>query len=122
MQSGYHAVWWLVPDSEPTVVGSGPVDLLDGRRSIRPGETGRVAVHPMDPSAWRGVADGSVLHLRERPGQTLGVAVVRERVGVPDAAPLRLDAVPLRPGATPLVRQDGLFLRVPAAAPRRAGS
>lgn len=58
----------------------------------------RVAIRPMDPSAWRGVDARCVLHLRERVGQTLGVATVIKRIDVPNAAPLRLDVVPLRPG------------------------
>lgn len=123
VQSGYHALWWLVRGSDETCVGSGPLDLLDEQRSIKPGQSGRIAIRPMDPSAWRQVDDGSLLHLRERVGQTLGVATVEERVGVPDAAPLRLDAVPLRPGEQRLVHRDGLFHRVLDIAPcsRREG-
>ena len=120
IQSDYHAIWWLVSTGGETCVGSGPIDLLDEQRSIKPGHTGRVAIHPMDPSVWRRVGDGSLLHLRERPGQTLGVATVKERVDVPDVAPLRFDAVPLRPGEQRLVRRGGLFRRV-LDAPRGSG-
>ena len=109
VQSGYHAVWWVVSDGEDTVVGSGPIDLLDEQRSIKPGQTGRVAIHPMDPVAWQQIGEGNQLHLRERPGQTLGVATVRKRVGVPEAAPLQLDALPLRPGQKRLVSVDEFF-------------
>ncbi len=109
VQGGYHAQWWLVAEDCETWLGSGPLDLLDERRSIKPGEKGRVAIHPMDPSAWRRVGTSDVLHLRERVGQTLGIATVRERVGVPDEAPLRLDAVPLRPGEVRLERRENLF-------------
>ena len=103
LQSGYHATWWRsdAVDDEGWV-GSGPLDVLD-LPSIKPGATGRVRIYPMDPSSWRDVCAGTVLHLRERVGQTLGVAVVRERIGVPDEAPLRLDAVPLRPNESRLV-------------------
>jgi hypothetical protein len=111
LQSGYHASWWLAGDGE-TWLGSGPIDLLDERRSIKPGEAGRVAIRPMDPSAWRTVGAEDVLHLRERVGQTLGIATVRARVGVPDAAPLRFDAVPLRPGEVLLERRESHLQRV----------
>jgi hypothetical protein len=105
-------MWWLVSGDGETWLGSGPLDLRDERRSIKPGESGRVAIHPMNPSAWRGVDAQCVLHLRERVGQTLGVATVMERVDVPDAAPLRLDAVPLRPGEVYLERREGLLGRI----------
>ncbi len=112
VQGGYHAQWWLVTESGETRLGSGPIDLLDERRSIKPGQTGRVAIRPMDPSDWREVGTSDALHLRERVGQTLGVATVKERVGVPDEAPLRLDAIPLRPGAVRLALQEGLVARM----------
>ena len=51
------------------------------------------------PPSWMGVRAGAVLHLRERIGQTLGVAVVLDCVQVPDEAPLRLDAVHLASNA-----------------------
>jgi hypothetical protein len=119
VQSGYRAVWWRVSAEGEVFVGSGPLDLLDDRRSLKPGGTCRVAIRPMDPSAWRQVDAGSRLHLRERPGQTLGVATVISRVGVPDAAPLRLDAAPLRPGERHLVRSESLLRRVGRALGRR---
>lgn len=103
LQTGYHAVWWQPDDqSEGWPLGSGPIDLLAGQRSLRPGQSGPVAVRPMDPAPWRDVDAGAVLHLRERAGQTLGVADVVRRVDLPEDAPLRLDAVPLRPGAVAL--------------------
>lgn len=102
VQSGYHSQWWLVRDSGEHWVGSGPLDVADGP-SIKPGATGTVHVHPMDPAQWRDVKPGAVLHLRERVGQTLGVATVRERVAVPDHAGLRLEIEQLRPGRARLV-------------------
>ena len=103
LQSGYHAIWWRsgAVDDEGWL-GSGPLDVID-LRSIRPGAKGAVRIYPMQPSSWRDVGAGTVLDLRERVGQTLGVAVVRERIGVPDEALLRLDAVPLRPHESRLV-------------------
>lgn len=109
VQGGYHAQWWLVSGGDEVWVGSGPLDLLDEQRSIKPGHNGQVAIHPMDPSAWQDVDSGSVLHMRERVGQTLGVANVTTRVGVPDAAALRLDAVSVRSGEKRLGRTDGIF-------------
>jgi hypothetical protein len=117
LQSGYHAQWWLIGETE-TWVGSGPIDLLEGRRSIKPGTTGSVAIRPMDPTAWRTVSQHDVLHLRERVGQTLGVAVVRERIDVPHDAPLRHDAVPLRPGQALLEHRESLLDRVLSLARR----
>ena len=82
-----------------TSAGSGPRGgerrLSDTRRLLRTFE----CVRAMDPSQWRDVTAGAVLHLRERVGQTLGVAVVAERVRIPQDAPLRLEAVRLPPGA-----------------------
>lgn len=96
----------MVSDAGERWLGSGPVDLLDERRSIKAGEEARIAVRPMQPSAWQEVQPGDALHLRERVGQTLGVAIVAECVGVPHDAPLRLDAIRLRPGAALLERRD----------------
>lgn len=113
IQSGYHAQWWLVAGADETWLGSGPVDLLDERRSIKPGHTGRVAIRPMYPTAWQHVDTEHVLHLRERIGQTLGIATVTARVDVPDDAPLRLDAVRRRPGEVAyLERRVGVIQRV----------
>lgn len=102
VQSGYRAVWWLVAASGETFLGSAPIDLADGQRSIRSGSAGRVRLHPLLPADWRLVQPGATVHLRERPGQTLGVGTVLERVGVPDEAPLRMDHHHLRPGAVEL--------------------
>jgi hypothetical protein len=121
LQSGYHAQWWRVGEGE-SWLGSGPIDLLGEQRSIKPGEAGEVAIRPMDPSAWRTVGPQDVLHLRERVGQTLGVATVRERVDVPDQASLRRDAVPLRPGEALLERREGVMQRVLDLALRRTRS
>lgn len=96
VQSGYHAQWWQVDGSDERWLGSGPLDLID-TRSIKPGATGSIKIYPMHPPSWRGVGAGAVLHLRERVAQTLGVAVILDRVQVPDEATLRLDTVPVRP-------------------------
>jgi len=120
VQSGYHAQWWWAENADERWLGSGPIDVTTGP-SIKPGATGVVHVHPMDPSSWREVGAGAVLHLREREGQTLGVATVRERVAVPDQAPLRLDRDPLRYGEVRLAATGpSLWGRLRAAvSPRR---
>jgi len=102
VQSGYHAQWWRIESAGERWLGSGPLDVTDGP-SIKPGATGMVRVHPMDPAPWGEVGPGAVLHLRERVGQTLGLATVRDRVALPDQAPLRLDEDLLRPGEVRLV-------------------
>lgn len=112
VQSGYHAGWWRVDASDESWLGSGPIDLMDEQRSIKPGHSGRVAIRPMDPQVWRGVQAGTVLHLRERVGQTLGVATVEGRVRMPDHAPLRPDPAPLR-GAVPLRAEGARRLMTP---------
>ena len=89
LQSGFRAAWWLVGASEETWVGEGPLDLVGDRRSLKPGEVAEIRVHPMDPSEWRHVGPGAVLHLRIAAGKTLGVATVEDVVGVPAHAPLR---------------------------------
>ena len=99
VQSGYHAQWWLVEAARESWRGSGPIDIVGESRSIKPGQQGEVRIYPMDPSQWLDVTAGAVLHLRERVGQTLGVAVVAERVRVPQDAPLLLEGVRLPPGA-----------------------
>ena len=108
VQSGYHAQWWHPDGSDMQWLGSGPLDLVDAR-SIKPGATGVIKIYPMDPRSWSGVGVGATLHLRERVGQTLGVAVVLERVQVPDEAPLRLDAVPPKPNQARLVARPTLL-------------
>ena len=102
IQGGYHAQWWVVEEAAERWVGSGPIDFADEQRSIKPGGVGHVKIRPMAPASWHGVGAGSVLHLRERVGQTLGVATVASSIGVPADAPLRLSRVPLRSGAVRL--------------------
>src|SRR5665811_880726 len=65
VQSGYHAQWWLVEAARESWRGSGPIDIVGEDRSIKPGQQGEVRIYPMDPSQWRDVTAGAVLHLRE---------------------------------------------------------
>lgn len=107
VQSGYRAQWWLAGPGTGSSdegrcgeawLGGAPIDVVGDRRSIRPGEEGMVHLHPMDPAPWHGVVGGTVLHLREREGMTLGLATVEAVVDLPESAPLRLDAVPPKHG------------------------
>jgi hypothetical protein len=102
VQSGYHAQWWSLETAQESWRGSGPLDIVGEARSIKPGQQGEIRIYPMDPSQWHDVAAGAVLHLRERVGQTLGVAVVTGCVRVPQDAPLRLEGVRLPAGAARL--------------------
>jgi len=84
LQSGYRAVW-SVAGLERGRLGdpmSGPVILLDEDRvAIAPGGTSRVAIHPLNPSLWRGIAPGTELVMRARGGRRLGHATIRRLVG-----------------------------------------
>jgi hypothetical protein len=86
VQSGFRAVWSLqgVVEGRLGDPMSGPVTLIEeGRHSISPGETGRVAFHPLNVDRWRGVAPGTQLVLRARGGRELGRATISRVVGDP---------------------------------------
>jgi hypothetical protein len=84
VQSGYFAQWWLVVGHSEHWLGPAGLDLLGERRSLKPGETGQVAIYPQWPAYWRQVEGMRVLRLREGLGKkTLGVATVSDRVNVP---------------------------------------
>lgn len=93
LQSGYRAQWWLHGDNIDRWLGSGPIDLPQGQRSLKPGQRGRVQVFPMLPAHWVDVEQGAVVYMRERVGQTLATGVVVDRVGVPADADLALSGV-----------------------------
>lgn len=114
VQSGYHAQWWLTEGTDERWLGSGPLDGIDAR-SIKPGATRSIKIYPMHPADWLAVGPGAVLHLRELIGQTLGVAVVLDRVNVPDEAPLRLDAIPLRSNEVRLLARRTVWDRLRGA-------
>ena len=118
VQSGYHAAWWLVDGEAERWLGSGPLDVVEAL-SIKPGATGPIKIYPLYPPDWVGVGPGAVLHLRERRVKTLGIAVVKERVDVPDDAPLRLDAIRLPPNAVLLVEQPPDWERPKGPVPPR---
>lgn len=122
VQSGYHAQWWSLEAAEESWRGSGPIDIVGETRSIKPGQQGEIRIYPMDPSQWRDVTAGAVLHLREKVGQTLGVAVVTESVRVPQDAPLPLEELGAawlsspKPSERELAPLAGALLWVPLGA------
>lgn len=119
VQSGYHAQWWWIDGQKEQWVGSGPLDVTEAP-SIKPGTGGAIRLYPMNPAQWQGVGPGSVLHLRERVGQTLGVATVHQRIDVPDHADLDLSGERLRPGAVYLeISRASVWARLRTAISRR---
>ena len=105
LQTGYRAVWWSPTAAGEAFLSAGPIDLLDDRISLRPGETARIAIRPMHPPVWGEVQRESVLHLRERRGQTLGIATVLGRVEVPNHSRLLLEDVVQRVGEVHLTSE-----------------
>lgn len=86
VQSGFRAIWSLrgVPQGRIGDPMNGPIVLLDEERaSIRPGETGRIAIYPQILEHWRGVAPGTELVMRARRGRELGHARVSRVVAEP---------------------------------------
>lgn len=86
VQSGFRAVWSLrgVPQGRLGDPMSGPIVLLDEERaSIQPGQTGRIAIYPLNLEHWRGVARGTELVMRARRGRELGRAKISRVVGEP---------------------------------------
>jgi len=92
LQSGYRAWWSLgLADGQP-LIQQGPIDLVDAR-SIVPGNTGQVVMHPMIPEGWAGVGAGDRVPLlaHTRDLHQLGEAVIVERRDVPASVPLNLE-------------------------------
>jgi hypothetical protein len=112
LQSGYRAVWSLAKANQEPTIQIGPIDLVDAR-SLAPGSTGNVLIHPLSPEAWRGIHAGATLELiaRSQHPHVIGEATVLERRGVPDSAPLNLEpdetaaSARLHAVAAPSVRQ-----------------
>jgi len=89
LQSGYRADWILGADALPT---RAPIDFVDGRRSLKPGEDALVRAYPLSPERWHCVGPGTELELWWKGGRRLGVGVVEARVNVPsESVPLRTD-------------------------------
>lgn len=111
LQSGYRALWALgAPTGSPEILGEGPVVLVD-TRSVVPGGSGKVLIHPMQPEAWTQVDAGVRLLLlgRTQHHPVIGTAVVLERRAVPPSAPLRLPRQEDTPAARRLVRRRSLL-------------
>lgn len=111
LQSGYRALWSRGgPDHGAQVLGEGPVDLVD-TRSVTPGSSAQVVIHPMQPDAWAEVDAGTGLLLlgRTMHHPVVGTAVVLERRGVPASAPLRLPPQADTPSRRRLVARRSPF-------------
>ncbi len=78
-RGGYNAQCWLAAEGGGSYLDAGPIEVMDERRGINPGETWRVALHPTDPSRWCAAGVSNVRHLQRRAGQILGVATVKYR-------------------------------------------
>lgn len=91
VQSGYRALWSLGVEGWLPLIEEGPIDLVEGR-SIVPGQTRQILIHPMRPEGWIGIGAGARLPLvaRTQDHRQIGLAVVEERRNVPAAAPLNL--------------------------------
>ncbi|WP_127132186.1 hypothetical protein [Georgenia sp. SYP-B2076] len=92
LQPGFRALWSLEGANGEPAIQEGPLDLVEAR-SLAPGSTGNVLIHPMWPEAWRGVDAGATLTLlsRSRHRRVIGEATVLERRGVPASAPPNLE-------------------------------
>jgi hypothetical protein len=86
---------------------------LAGRATQHQAGRGRTGCHPSDgPGCVAGSRHVERVASTGTSGTDAGVATVQERIGVPEEAPLRLDAVPLRPGQVRLVRRESLVEKV----------
>ncbi len=100
LPSGYRADWTAAPDGGPM---HGPITFPDpALRSVAPGTSAVVHVHPMQPAEWVDVGPGAELRMCRNWPRALGAAVVLERVDVPDGfVPLLLPPPP--PGSVAAV-------------------
>jgi hypothetical protein len=124
LQSGYRARWSLTAAVAEPATQEGPIDLV-GARTLAPGTTGRVLIHPMWPEAWQRVDAGARLALvaRSRHPRVIGEATVLERRGVPASAPLHLDPfeeTPARARLRAVAEHPGLRAVPEHLAPRRS--
>jgi hypothetical protein len=81
LQTGFKAEWLLPDDERPAAA---PIDLVGGRRSLRPGDEAVVVAHPLEPERWHDLAVGTSIDLFWSRGRRLGVGVVEAVEDVPD--------------------------------------
>jgi hypothetical protein len=103
LQSGARPNWRHTPTGR---VLEGPVTLTDDARSVRPGETGTVEIHPIRPQDWAGISEGAELELLSARGTVIGTARILQVLGMPDSAAVDLSWVdpPTPPGSNWLAR------------------
>jgi hypothetical protein len=84
----------------------GPIILLGGIRSLRPGEVGQLAIHPFRPQEWAGISEDSELGLLSARQTVVGSARVISVVDMPDRAEIDLSWMepPSPPGSNWLTR------------------
>lgn len=81
LQSGFKASWSASSVPRPM---DGPILFVDdGQRSLAPGGSAMVHVHPMQPAAWIDVEPGMHLEMCRNWRRALGEGVVLDRVRVP---------------------------------------
>lgn len=114
LQSGYRALWRLTDAKEPAFQ-MGPIDVV-GARSLAPGSTGHVLIHPLLPEAWRTIGTGARLTLvsRRQHPRAIGEATVLERRDVPASAPLNLEPFVETAARARLVAAAGPTAAVPS--------
>lgn len=100
LQSGYRAWWSLANANQEPAIQVGPIELVDAR-SLAPGTSTNVLIHPMLPEAWQAIDTGASLDLlaQSRHPRVIGKATVLERRDVPASAPLHpepFDETPAR--------------------------
>lgn len=103
LQTGFKAEWLLPGDERPAAA---PIDLVGGRRSLRPGDEARVVAHPLEPERWHDLAPGTAVDLHWSPGRRLGLGVVEAVEAVPDH-PVPPRAAEPDPRLAALARRSG---------------
>jgi hypothetical protein len=105
VQSGFRADWIVMDDGLPD---RGPLDLLGGRSSVKPGEEALIRIYPFSPGRWASVHPGSRIPLAGAPRRqgrrngngvrVVGSAEITERMDVPfEAVGLRQEPDRRRP-------------------------
>lgn len=88
--------WWVLrsPDDSSNLervrpqegldTDTAPIELVERRKALQPGETAQVRAYPFQPHLWAGLRAGDeVLLGHPRKPRTVGVGVVEELVRVP---------------------------------------
>lgn len=111
IQSDYRALWSLRAAIGELVILEGPVVLVDAR-SLKPGNSAHILIHPMQPEAWLNIDAGAtlVLHGKSQRLPEIGTAVILDRHQVPASDPLHFDRIEESPSLRLLVRREKRLL------------